>query len=80
MKSSGPTSKQVRLCPYVTLCVDKQLKYKIAYSTDSDCTEFLDVFSPADALHVKSPLYANLKSMLPNMRLINTNIAWVWFE
>jgi hypothetical protein len=42
---------------------------KIAYSTDSDCTltsfitmtiinctELLDVFSPADALHIKCPL------------------------
>jgi hypothetical protein len=32
------------------------LKYKVAYSTDSDCTELLDVFSPADALHIKYPL------------------------
>ncbi len=30
--------------------------YKFAYSTDSDCTESLDVFSPADALHIKYPL------------------------
>jgi hypothetical protein len=32
------------------------LDYKIAYSKDSGCTESLDVFSPADALHVKYPL------------------------
>jgi hypothetical protein len=32
------------------------LDYKIAYSKDSECTESLDVFSPADALHVKYPL------------------------
>jgi hypothetical protein len=30
--------------------------YKFAYSTDFDCTELLDVFSPSDALHVKYPL------------------------
>jgi hypothetical protein len=40
------------------------LGYNIAYSKDSECTESLDVFSPADALHVKYPLspitiYAN---------------------
>jgi hypothetical protein len=32
------------------------LDYKFAYSTDSVCTELLDVFSPADALHIKYPL------------------------
>jgi hypothetical protein len=32
------------------------LYYKIAYSKDSECTESLNVFSPADALHVKYPL------------------------
>jgi hypothetical protein len=32
------------------------LDYKIAYSKDSKCTEWLDVFSPADALHIKYPL------------------------
>jgi hypothetical protein len=32
------------------------LDYKFAYSTDSGCTELLDVFSPADALHIKYPL------------------------
>jgi hypothetical protein len=32
------------------------LVYKIAYSKDSHCTELLDVFSPADALHTKYPL------------------------
>ena len=32
------------------------LDYKIAYSKDSECTESLDDFSPADALHVKYPL------------------------
>jgi hypothetical protein len=32
------------------------LDYKFAYSTDSDCTELLDLFSPADALHIKYPL------------------------
>ncbi len=32
------------------------LGYKIAYSKDSECTESLDVFSPADALHIKYPL------------------------
>jgi hypothetical protein len=32
------------------------LDYKIAYSKDSDCSELLDVFSPADALRVKYPL------------------------
>ena len=32
------------------------LDYKIAYSKDSKCTESLDVFTPADALHVKYPL------------------------
>ncbi len=30
--------------------------YKIAHSKDSECTELVDVFSPADALHVKYPL------------------------
>jgi hypothetical protein len=32
------------------------LDYKIAYSKDSECTESLDVFYPADDLHVKYPL------------------------
>ncbi len=32
------------------------LDYKIAHSKDSECTVLLDVFSPADALHVKFPL------------------------
>jgi hypothetical protein len=32
------------------------LNYKIAYSKDSECTESLDVFTPADAFHVKYPL------------------------
>ncbi len=32
------------------------LDYKITYSKDSECAESLDVFSPADALHVKYPL------------------------
>ncbi len=32
------------------------LDYKIAYSKDSDCTELLNVLSPADALHIKCPL------------------------
>ncbi len=32
------------------------LDYKIAHSKDSECTEPLNVFSPADALHVKYPL------------------------
>ena len=32
------------------------LYYKIAYSKDSECTELLDDFYPADALHVKYPL------------------------
>jgi hypothetical protein len=31
------------------------LDYKIAYSKDSECTELLDVFSPADALHITCP-------------------------
>ncbi len=31
------------------------LDYKIGYSKDSECTESLDIFSPADALHVKYP-------------------------
>jgi hypothetical protein len=32
------------------------LDYKFTYSTDSDCTELLVVFSPADALHIRYPL------------------------
>ncbi len=32
------------------------LDCKIAYSKDSECTESLDVFPPADDLHVKYPL------------------------
>ncbi len=32
------------------------LDYKIAHSKDSECTESLDVFPPAHALHVKYPL------------------------
>jgi hypothetical protein len=32
------------------------LDYKIAYSKDSKCTEWLDAFSPADSLHIKYPL------------------------
>jgi hypothetical protein len=32
------------------------LDYKFAYSTDSDCTELLDILSPADALHIRYPL------------------------
>ncbi len=32
------------------------LNYKIAYLKDSECTESLDVLTPADALHVKYPL------------------------
>jgi hypothetical protein len=40
------------------------LDYKNALSKDPECSESLDVFSPADALHVKYPLspitiYAN---------------------
>ncbi len=31
--------------------------YKIAHSKDSQCTVLLDVFSPADALYVKYPLF-----------------------
>jgi hypothetical protein len=31
-------------------------RLQIAYSKDSECTESLDVFTPADALHVKYPL------------------------
>ncbi len=31
-------------------------RLKFACLTDSDCTELLDVFSPADALHIKYPL------------------------
>ena len=30
--------------------------YQIAHSKDSECTELFDVFSPADAMHVKYPL------------------------
>ena len=32
------------------------LDYNVAYSKDSECTKSLNVFSPADALHVKYPL------------------------
>ncbi len=32
------------------------LDYEIADSKDSECTELFDIFSPADALHVKYPL------------------------
>jgi hypothetical protein len=32
------------------------LDYKFAYSTDSGCTELLDIFSPADTVHIKYPL------------------------
>jgi hypothetical protein len=32
------------------------LDYKIAYSKDSECTELLDCFSPADAMHTENPL------------------------
>ncbi len=32
------------------------LCYKITHPKDSECTESLDVFSPADTLHVKYPL------------------------
>jgi hypothetical protein len=32
------------------------LDYKFTYSTDSDCTELLDVFSPAVASDIKNPL------------------------
>jgi hypothetical protein len=32
------------------------LDYKIAYSKESERTESLAVFSPADALHVRYPL------------------------
>ena len=32
------------------------LDYKFAYSTDSNCTELLDVFSPAHALHIRYSL------------------------
>ncbi len=32
------------------------LDYKFAYSTDSESTELLDVFSPSDALHIKYPI------------------------
>ncbi len=35
------------------------LDYKIAYSKDSDFTELLDIFSPADALPIKYPLSPN---------------------
>jgi hypothetical protein len=36
--------------------VEMFLDYKIAYSKDSECTESLDVFTPADASHGKYPL------------------------
>jgi hypothetical protein len=32
------------------------LDHIFAHSTDSDCTELFDVFSPADALQIKYPL------------------------
>jgi hypothetical protein len=35
--------------------------YKIAHSKDSECTKLLDVFSPADAMHVKYPLFSPIK-------------------
>ncbi len=31
-------------------------KFSSSYSKDSDCTELLDCFSPADAIHTKYPL------------------------
>ncbi len=37
----------------VTHRVGMILDYKIAHSKDSECTESLDVFTPANALHVK---------------------------
>ncbi len=41
----------------IWLCrVGMFLDYKLAYSKDSDFTELPDVFSPADALHMKYPL------------------------
>jgi hypothetical protein len=41
----------------IWLCrVGMFLDYKIAYSKDSQFTESLDVFTPAEALHVKYPL------------------------
>ncbi len=67
--------QQVNTCRgMIWLCrVGMFLDYKFAYSTDSDCTELLDVFSPADALHIKYPL----EPMQRNRRLINTDIAFV---
>ncbi len=32
------------------------LDHKFAYSKDSECTELLDCFSPADAMHTRYPL------------------------
>jgi hypothetical protein len=40
----------------IWLCRDRMfLDYKFDDSTDSDCTELLDVLSPADALHISYP-------------------------
>jgi hypothetical protein len=51
------------------------LDYKFAYSTDSDCTELLDVSSPADAL--SNILLSQSRYMQPSRRLINYDIALV---
>ncbi len=55
------------------------LDYKFFYSNDSECTEPLDCFSPADAMDTKYPLepikaYARY-IMQPNTKLFSTNIA-----
>jgi hypothetical protein len=51
------------------------LGYKSAYSTDSDCTELLDVFPAADALHIRYPLepitiYATKQEISINIALV----------
>ncbi len=49
---------QVNTCRRMILLrrVGMFLDYKIAHSKDSECTELLEIFSLADAMHIKYPL------------------------
>ena len=54
-QGSGPRVKTCRRMIWLRR-VGMFPDYKIAHSKDSECTVLLDVFSPADTLHVKYPL------------------------
>jgi hypothetical protein len=52
------------------------LDYKIPHSKDSDCTELLNAFSPADVLHIKYPSHQS-QYMRPSRKSNNTKTTWI---